>query len=312
MSFTRNIGLRGPAAARRTQRNLDARQAHVDAAPRAYEFDLKDGSNNPGLPADATLSERQSALLRRQLGEFDNLGYADLEKRAFNEGKKRSLGELIGEMQTFDKVSGYDTSRDLASTARSLSSRTGAIEDPAANLRRRSSLATAANQAQGRNLGLRGLLDRQTTARQSSLGAATAMEGVAADTLGTLANADANKKLMNAQAKAGKSGSGLQTALSLAGTAASIYAAFGSSHSFKENKEPVTILDKLSDVPVERWNYIDDPNSHIGPYAEDFNGTFGLSGGKYIQLIDYLGVLLGAVKELNEKVERLSDELLQQ
>jgi hypothetical protein len=81
-----------------------------------------------------------------------------------------------------------------------------------------------------------------------------------------------------------------------------------SSKDYKTNKRPVTILDKLASVPVEAWEYIWDKGViHIGPYAEDFNAAFGIGqkNPKVIQIIDYLGVLLGSVKELNDKMERI-------
>ncbi|MGH9856874.1 MAG: hypothetical protein ACRD4B_03420, partial [Acidobacteriota bacterium] len=42
----------------------------------------------------------------------------------------------------------------------------------------------------------------------------------------------------------------------------------GSSRAYKTDNEPITILDKLASVPVERWRYRWGEAYHIGPYAE--------------------------------------------
>ena len=76
--------------------------------------------------------------------------------------------------------------------------------------------------------------------------------------------------------------------------------AFGSSRSFKQDHGPVTVLDKLNSVPVHKWRYHGDRELHIGPFAEDFHKAFGVGTPLYINIIDFLGVLLGAVKELND------------
>ena len=100
---------------------------------------------------------------------------------------------------------------------------------------------------------------------------------------------------------AGKSGAlgtglGSYAGLKAAGKASSI--------TFKDEIGPVTILDKLASIPVNKWRYKGEQEIHIGPYAEDFNGAFGLGDNKYIYFLDFLGVLLGAVKELHEKLEK--------
>ena len=80
------------------------------------------------------------------------------------------------------------------------------------------------------------------------------------------------------------------------------YLAFTSSITFKDEIGPITVLDKLTTVPVNKWRYKGEQEIHIGPYAEDFNRAFGLGDKKYIYFIDFLGVLLGAVKELHDKM----------
>ncbi|WP_238368290.1 tail fiber domain-containing protein [Mesobacterium pallidum] len=87
-------------------------------------------------------------------------------------------------------------------------------------------------------------------------------------------------------------------------------AGFLSSKEAKENKrEAPGILDALEGVPVERWNYkegLGDGGEHVGPYAEDFTAATGLGDGKTINVADAFGITLGAVKELNAKVDKLT------
>ena len=73
-----------------------------------------------------------------------------------------------------------------------------------------------------------------------------------------------------------------------------------SSRELKDEVGEISILDKLVSVPVKKWRYKGEREIHIGPYAEDFNEAFGLSEKPYIDIIDYLGVILGAVKELSD------------
>ncbi|EDM71046.1 Hep_Hag [Roseobacter sp. AzwK-3b] len=93
------------------------------------------------------------------------------------------------------------------------------------------------------------------------------------------------------------------------GTAAG-YLAFGSSKNIKENKsKPMSVLNAVRDMPVEEWEYKEghgDGQRHIGPYAEDFQKATGLGDGKKISVIDALGVTMGAVQELADKVDKVS------
>ncbi|PFJ57003.1 tail fiber domain-containing protein [Bacillus thuringiensis] len=86
----------------------------------------------------------------------------------------------------------------------------------------------------------------------------------------------------------------------------------------KENFSDVNalqVLDKLASMPIQSWNYKEDKSSerHIGPTAQDFHDTFGLSGAdnKYISSIDIQGVALAAIQGLNEKNEKLVAENVQ-
>jgi hypothetical protein len=68
------------------------------------------------------------------------------------------------------------------------------------------------------------------------------------------------------------------------------------------------ILDKVKSLQIDKWKYHGINEEHIGPYAEEFAEKFGVGDGRTINLIDYMGVLLGAVKELSAKVDELTKE----
>lgn len=71
--------------------------------------------------------------------------------------------------------------------------------------------------------------------------------------------------------------------------------------SFKENIKPVSdVLNKLERLQINTWHYKGDAVKHIGPMAEQFKELFGVGDGVTINLIDVVGVLLGAMKELAE------------
>lgn len=98
----------------------------------------------------------------------------------------------------------------------------------------------------------------------------------------------------------------------IGGALGGIVGAFMSSKETKTgNRRPaVSVLDSVRQMPVEEWEYKDGMGDgggrrHIGPYAEDFARATGLGDGKTISIIDAVGVSLGAVQELAEKVDRI-------
>lgn len=84
-----------------------------------------------------------------------------------------------------------------------------------------------------------------------------------------------------------------------------------SSKKVKKDKKPVrrSLLKQVRSMPVEDWSYKDghgDGGRHTGPYAEDFQKATGKGDGKTINVIDALGVTMGAVQELDKKVTQLA------
>jgi hypothetical protein len=96
---------------------------------------------------------------------------------------------------------------------------------------------------------------------------------------------------------------------SLAGTLGA--AAILSSKTYKTNKRASTgNLDAVRSMPVEKWNYkggIGDGGAapHVGPYAEDFHKATGLGDGKTIPMQDAIGVSMGAINELADKLNQV-------
>jgi hypothetical protein len=84
-----------------------------------------------------------------------------------------------------------------------------------------------------------------------------------------------------------------------------------SSKEYKTNKrKPMSVLDAVRDMPVEEWEYkrgMGDGGGkkHVGPYAEDFQKATGLGNGKEINVIDAVGITMGAVQELAAKVDKM-------
>lgn len=104
---------------------------------------------------------------------------------------------------------------------------------------------------------------------------------------------------------------------SLAGTAGTL--AIMSSRAWKENKQEIDhkeMLDKIKALDVESWNYkqdlSDDAQSHIGPYAEDFQKAFGGASPSTIDAVDLHGVALSAIKGLAAQVDQLTARLAEQ
>jgi type VI secretion system secreted protein VgrG len=88
----------------------------------------------------------------------------------------------------------------------------------------------------------------------------------------------------------------------------------GSDRAHKENLQPVdpqTVLDKVSQLPITRWNYITEPGvDHLGPMAQDFYGLFRLGADdKHITTVDEGGVTLAAIQALARQLKEKDAEI---
>jgi len=114
-----------------------------------------------------------------------------------------------------------------------------------------------------------------------------------------------------------------------------------SSRTIKENFESITVLDKLKDLDILKYNYIVDGlpktkkiikfkekkddnrkgggtyspinqskiRKHVSPMAEDFYEAFGLGDDKGISAKDLAGIALQAIKELRGEIKLLKNNI---
>lgn len=179
----------------------------------------------------------------------------------------------------------------------------------AANLARRQVEATAdAKKANMINVG-RGSAAAATTGMGQAAGMGTsgfqgAMQGYGQQ--GSLLNTQYQQQMQTWQAQQSMYGG-------IGGALGSIFGAVLSDETkkTKKKKPSVSILDAVRDMPVEEWEYKDGEGDgggrkHVGPYAQDFTKATGLGDGKSISIIDAVGVALGGIQELADKVDDIA------
>jgi DNA anti-recombination protein RmuC len=92
---------------------------------------------------------------------------------------------------------------------------------------------------------------------------------------------------------------------------------FSSSRTIKENLSPVqvpNILDKISQVGVYNYDYINGPKDKLGLMAEDFHTVFGRGSDKLINGQEVEMALWLAVQQLtaqNKELAAQNNELIQ-
>ncbi|MDY7094871.1 MAG: tail fiber domain-containing protein [Acidobacteriota bacterium] len=70
------------------------------------------------------------------------------------------------------------------------------------------------------------------------------------------------------------------------------------------------VLDRLAQLPIQRWTYRHDTTPHLGPVAQDFHAAFGLGADdRHISTTDADGVALVAIQELNRRLLAAVSEL---
>jgi hypothetical protein len=270
--------------------------------------DIRRAFDDKGNPlAGATLRNFSLDNIQR----FNRDGYGEIERLALDEGRPLTLDALIQKARIRDADAAGLTKTQMADTLRGMSGRSGTVEDPSAGLRRIAALGQTAAQVGARNTGIRGALERNRTAQAAGLSYADQFDQIAYDQLGSQVNSiisrdlrDKQKDAANSAGKQGAIGTGVGAAISIGSAIAA------SSRAIKDTIGPIEpgVLDKIASLDVDRWQYKGDDAVHVGPYAEDFNETFELSGEGVIHYVDALGVLFAAVKELTAEVKRLQDE----
>lgn len=153
----------------------------------------------------------------------------------------------------------------------------------------------------GKGLAVNPLSSIQTSNNAMSTGGNAAMSGYQQQ--GSLLNTQYQNQLQAWQSN--------QSALgSIGGAAGQLAGAFlfGSSKKLKENITDVDALGAVRKMPVKGWKYKDgvaDGGKHVGPIAEDFQKATGVGDGKTIDMISAIGVTMGAVQQLADKVDAL-------
>jgi len=166
---------------------------------------------------------------------------------------------------------------------------------------RRLGLSRALNRAEAAGDVRRGFTNRSKIASRFGGGLSDALFGqrVAAET--NIASSFAADKAQKEQRRADKKAA----RIGFAGQVIGGILSFASSEGIKDNLgHESKLLDRLKNVRVNRWNYKGDKAEHIGPFSEEFNREFEIKTNApgRINIIDALGVALGAVKELDRKV----------
>jgi len=61
------------------------------------------------------------------------------------------------------------------------------------------------------------------------------------------------------------------------------------------------VLPRLRKLPIYEWQYKGNSTRHIGPMAQDMHELFGTGDGKSIHLVDVMGIVLSAAKEMSRR-----------
>jgi len=166
---------------------------------------------------------------------------------------------------------------------------------------RRLGLTRSLNRASAAGSTRRGFTDRSKAASASGQGFSDALFSQRVSGRTGLAQAEGARLSAEAQRDANKKSSKIGLIGSIIGGALSFF----SSEELKHDRgHEGDLLKKLKNVRVNRWQYKGDDKTHVGPFSEEFNREFGIDTDRpdMINVIDALGVTLGAVKELDKKI----------
>jgi hypothetical protein len=247
---------------------------------------LGGGDDIENLEAFASQPERFGRPQERILESLSRREGAGKNAAKARERRARKADVDAGTFERSTRGRGLSARQQKAATRRLGLSRSLAIADAGSSSRRSTT-------------------DLAIGARKSAAGLEKAIFGQELAGMTSLGNAEGQKQVREAQEAANSKSARRSTTGMVVGAGLSLLSLLSSEQAKDKRGKAGGLLDKLKDVRIERWNYKGEDKEHIGPYAEEFNNTFGTTDGDLgrINLIDYLGVTLGAVKELNEKVE---------
>ena len=122
---------------------------------------------------------------------------------------------------------------------------------------------------------------------------------------GSLLNTQYNQQLQSWQANQNS----MSSMMGGLGTVAGIML---SDQNAKTDKKPLPegeALGAIRKMPVEKWRYKPgrgDGGEHVGTYAQDFTKATGQGDGKSIDVISAIGVTMGAIRDLDKKVDKMA------
>ena len=236
------------------------------------------GSNTEGAQVDQQLS-RQLGVLEGVVNRNGESGTVDAVSRSANTSSDRDAAQF-----------------ERATRGQDLSARQQGAAKARLTLSRSLNRASAAGDTR------RGFAAQSDAAAASGAGFADAFfsQRLAGET--NITAVKAYEEANAAQRSADKKNGIISAIGSIAGAA--IGAFFSSENLKHDHGRETMLLDRLKKVRVNRWQYKGDDKTHVGPFSEEFNREFGIDTDRpdMISVIDALGVTLGAVKELDEKV----------
>jgi hypothetical protein len=108
---------------------------------------------------------------------------------------------------------------------------------------------------------------------------------------------------------------GLGASILTAPVGGTLLGGFLSDEEAKEDRVPVPAgraLEAVEALPVDTYAYKEgqgDEGRHVGPMAQDFQAETGRGDGRSIAVQDAVGLVIAAVKDVNAKVDRLSEQI---
>jgi hypothetical protein len=227
-------------------------------------------------------------------------------ERQFTDSILRTANREDEAQRVADARAAAKTSADVAEGVFSRKTRGAALsERQKMGAQQQFSINRAVTQADAAGTARRGVNASALAAARAGQGFDDIAFGQQLAAMTGLANADGQRQVRESAEKANKKSSRNSLIGTIIGIGASL---FPSSEEFKkQTEEAPSLLKRLNKVRVDKWKYHGGDRDHIGPYAEEFNETFGVGKKheQYLNVLDVLGVTLGSIKELNEKVESL-------
>ena len=223
--------------------------------------------------------------LQDQFGDFQAYSDRTGEEGAVAEASGRADKNSANDAAQFERAT-----RGMGMSARQQTSAT-----------RQLGLARSINRAEAAGGERRGFTGRAKAANASAGGFADALFSQRQSGETAISSAFAAKDAADKKARADKKAARIGAIAQVGGMALSFF----SSEQLKHDRgHEAGLLDKLKNVRVNRWQYKGDNKTHVGPFSEEFNKEFGIDTDRpdMINVIDALGVTLGAVKELDKKI----------